>query len=84
VRRLDHVLLKIRVEAVLRPENRADLDAAGRRPIHNVPERGVYGRGIAHKADRSPLKELTIEEDIGTENNRHGYGRNWISPSTSS
>jgi len=69
---------------MLRPEDRADLDAAARRPIHDVPERGVYRRWIADKADRSPLKELAIEEDIGTENNRHSYGRNWISPSTSS
>ena len=60
------------METVLRAENGADLDPAGRGPIHDVPECAVYGRGIADEPDRPALKELAVEEHIGTENNGHG------------
>jgi hypothetical protein len=71
VRRLDHVFLHVRPDAVLRSEERTDGHAAGGRPIDRMPERGVDRRRIADQSDAAPLEEIFLEQDVGAEGNGH-------------
>jgi hypothetical protein len=72
VGRLDHVLLQVRPEAVLRAEDGADPDAGRLGAFDDVLEAGVDRRRVAHEAYRAATQQLAVEQDIGTEDERHG------------
>jgi hypothetical protein len=75
VRRLDHVLLQIRVEAVLRPEQRRQRPVArAEQPVGRVHEARVDRRGIADERDPAAVDERaigTIEQALETGADRH-------------
>ena len=57
VRRLDHVVLQVRVEPVLRTEERREGEVrAGREQVRGVTQFGVDRRGIADEADARPRR----------------------------
>ena len=63
VRRLDHVVLHVRSKAVLRAEERRDVDVAIReRQIDDVVEPVIDGRGIADDADALAAQPAGVEE----------------------
>jgi hypothetical protein len=61
---LDHVLLHVRSESVLRTEDRPDRDAAPLGTIDRVLEFRVDGRRVDDEADGAAFEELAIEEDV--------------------
>ncbi len=71
VRRLDHVVLEIGAEAVLRPEDRGEFE--GRRfgeLIDHMAEGVVDGRGVGQDADAQPVEARGGDQPFGTE--QHG------------
>ena len=57
VRRLDHVVLHVGAEAVLRAEDRRERHAVGaRRPVDDVPKRASIDAGLATRPTRAPFR----------------------------
>jgi len=75
VRLLDHVVLQIRAEAVLRPEDGGERDAVGRAHlVHDVREGVVHGRGIGDHADPQPLEASGREQARRSQSDSHDEG----------
>jgi hypothetical protein len=65
MRRLDHVVLDVRSEAVLWPENRRQPHVVGRRqPIDDVQEAAVERGVVADDADAKAMKAAGRQEYI--------------------
>ena len=75
VRRLDHVVLDVRAEPVLRAEDGGQRHAIGRRhAIEDMDEAAVDGRVITEHADTQPPQSRRPEQDVGAETDA-GRGR---------
>src|SRR5207247_1669107 len=70
VRRLDHVVLNVGAEAVLRAEDGAQPGAVVRcEAVHDVPEATVDRRVIADDADPRSAQPAGVEQNLGSESN---------------
>jgi hypothetical protein len=76
--RLDHVVLDVRSEAVLRSEDGAQRDAVGPgKPVDHVTERAVNRRVVADDADARITKTAGCDQYVGSEADgvrRAGHG----------
>ena len=71
VGRLDHVVLQVGAEAVLRAENGAEPDGLAQGdPIDDVPERAVDRGRIGDDADAQAVQAVRGEETFGTQDHR--------------
>ena len=72
VARLDHVVLHVRPEPVLRPEDRRERDARfGADPVEDVPEAGIDRRRVADHADPAAAQRPGIEETFAPKPDSH-------------
>ena len=72
VRGLDHVVLDVRPEPVLRAKNRGEPRIRQRRQaVGDVPEPGIDRRGIADNPHPPAVQSLRGQEAVASKNQRH-------------